>query len=54
MEFNEVVRNSDDIKELNENIRKYLEERNLQDTEEGSKHYWALFYAWKDNLRENT
>ena len=51
MEFDEVVKNSESVKELNENIRAYLKERNLQDTEEGTKHYWALFYAWKESIQ---
>jgi len=36
------------IEELNEFIRKYLDENNLQG-ELRMKTYWALFYRWKEN-----
>jgi hypothetical protein len=43
----EDVRNCKDIEELNDFIRKYLEERGLQG-EERRRTYWALIYAWKE------
>lgn len=39
------------IEELNKFIRQYLEERGLEGEEKRST-YWALFYAWKEDLGE--
>lgn len=47
LEF-EDVKNCKTIEELNEFVRKYLNEREL-DGEEREKHYWALFYTWKES-----
>jgi hypothetical protein len=43
------VKKCQNIQELNEFIRKYLEERDLRGEERRST-YWALFYAWRDSL----
>lgn len=51
VDFDYVVNNSNSIKELNDNIRAYLKERNLTDTVEGSEHFWRLFYAWKATIK---
>lgn len=44
----EDVKKCKTIKEFNDFARKYLDERELKG-EERKKHYWALFYRWKES-----
>jgi len=50
MEFDEVVTKSFDVASFNQNVRAYLEERPELSQEERSKHYWALFYTWRESM----
>jgi len=51
MEFEEVIEKSRDVESFNENVEKYLESHNIVDSEERRKHYWALFYRWKEKIK---
>lgn len=51
MEFEEVIEKSQDVKSFHENMEKYFESHNIVDREEKRKHYWALFYRWKEKIK---
>ena len=46
--FDDVVEKSNTVAEFNVNARKYLEQHKELNSEERRKHYWALFYKWKE------
>ena len=46
--FNDVIRCSD-VEALNRFICEYVDERKLEGIEK-TKTYWALFYAWRDEV----
>ncbi len=53
MEFEEVVEQSRCIKAFIENVESYFETHDIADKEERRKHYWALFYNWKEKILGN-
>jgi len=46
--FDDVVEKSKNVEEFNANVRKYLKQHKELTKEEKRKHYWALFYKWKE------
>lgn len=46
--FDDVVEKSNTVAEFNVNVRKYLEQHKELNSGERRKHYWALFYKWKE------
>lgn len=54
MEFEEVVEKSDSVASFHENVDKYFESRKDLTKEEKRKHYWALFYRWKEKMSHLT
>lgn len=48
MTFDDVVEKSNNVEKFNVNVRKYLKQHKELTKEEKRKHYWALFYKWKE------
>ena len=50
MEFDEVIEKSSDVASFHANLDKYFATKKLVDPEVRRRHYWALFYRWRDKV----